>query len=261
MLLGLLSLCVSADVRSGKATLGWISSSATCEPGKPIQTAIRLSVDAGWHTYWLNPGEVGMKTSVEWQLPAGWSAGEVAHPVPLRMSTAGHPGFGYAGTVLFPVTLTPPPDFKGSATPKAMVSWLTCNDDLCIPGDAAIALDLTSGTPAPTAEAREIREALLKIPRPQTGSMDLTVREKPGHLVLEIQTRRGKPLDPANYEIFPATPHIIDPAVEIQFTAQGTAWTATVPKSEYVTGPVRQLSLVLAAKDGSEPIELTWKAP
>lgn len=85
-----------AAVRSGKAEVDWLSVSATVAPGKPVQTALRLVVDPGWHTYWENPGEGGMGISVKWDLPAGWTAGALEHPVPQRFMTGELAGFGYA---------------------------------------------------------------------------------------------------------------------------------------------------------------------
>ena len=67
LLLTFVSLCAVsvAAVRSGKAEADWISESATYESGKPVRTALRLVLDPGWHTYWENPGEGGMKISAK----------------------------------------------------------------------------------------------------------------------------------------------------------------------------------------------------
>lgn len=259
-LMGCLSLTACAGARSGHASAEWISVSTTCEPGVALQTAIRLVVDAGWHTYWLNPGEGGMNTSVEWELPAGWSASTLAHPVPTRFRTAGLAGFGYVGTVIFPATITPPPNFKGRATLKARLSWLTCDENRCVPGDAELSLVLDAGPPTSTADAEVIRDALKKIPRPQDESLRLSVTEKPGFLLLAIDARPDGRFDPSRCEVFPATPQAIDPAADIRFARNDAGWIAEVPKSEYAAGPLKQLTLVFSGKGADEPVELTWKA-
>lgn len=261
IMLGALIGAAPAAERSGNATVEWISSSPTCDPGTPLQTAIRMVVDRGWHTYWLNPGEAGMKTTVEWQLPAGWSASEPGHPVPKRFVTGGLAGFGYDGTVIFPVTLTPPVDFKGSASLVGKVSWLACNESGCVPGDARISLVLDMGRPVPTADAAVIRDALRKVPQPQKDWVHLTVSEKPTGLVLRIEAHLSKPLDLNRYESFPVTPQVVDPAAEIRFIAHGAEWRAEVSKSETMKSPVKQLVLVLAPKDGGQPMELSWQVP
>ena len=47
-----------------------IAASAAPAPGKPLTIGIALSPRAGWHTYWLNPGDAGAPTRAAWTLPA-----------------------------------------------------------------------------------------------------------------------------------------------------------------------------------------------
>ncbi len=225
-----------------------------------MKTGIRLVVDEGYHTYWLNPGDGGMKTSVKWDLPEGWAAGNLEHPFPKRFMTGDLPGFGYEGTVIFPLNLTAPAGFSGEVKLKGTLSWLTCDNKGCIPGDAELELILKSGDPAPTAETRTIDEALAKIPQPQQGWVHLVVTEKAKAMGLRIEAHVSRPLDLEGYEIFPATAEVIDPAAKIQFTRSGAEWLAEVPKSEYATEAVSELTLVLVPKSGQAPLSLTWKA-
>ena len=260
ILLAALTSCATAAVRSGHATADWLAAASSCPPGQTVQSAIRLVVDDGWHTYWLNPGEAGMKMTVKWQLPPGWQAKGPEQPAPQRFLTSGLAGFGYAGEVLFPVALTAPPDFAGKARLECVVTWLTCSDAGCVPGEARLALELTSGTPVPTSEAPAIDAALRKIPRPPENGTRLEVTEKPASLVLTLVTS-GTRLDPSRGEAFPATPRVIDPAAPIRFARHGDLWTAEVRKSEFATSPVKRLTLVLAGDGGRPPVELTWNAP
>ena len=246
-------------VRSGKAEADWIAATNFYAGGKPLQTAVRLVVDAGWHTYWQNPGEGGMKISAVWEMPAGWTAGEVEHPVPLRFVTGELPGFGYEGTVVFPVKFTPPAGFAGEVILKGKVSWLTCNDQSCVPGNAALELSLTAGEAVATDEAKFIADALLHIPR-QNSEIILTVTESAKTLTLTLSHATTKPFDPADYEFFPATPQVVDAAAKFEFTHTANKWTAEVSKSEYATTTIQQLTLVLAGKAKQPPLVLTWTA-
>ena len=248
-----------AAVRSGKAEADWIGSAKSYEAGMPVQTALRLVVDEGWHNYWLNPGEGGMKISAVWDLPAGWTAGELEHPVPKRFMTGDLPGFGYEGTVVFPVKFTPPAGFAGEAKLKGKISWLTCNDDKCIPGNAEVELSLVAGRPGATDEAKLIDEACLKVPRPNP-EIKLTVAEFPKTLTLTLSSATTKPFSPADYEFFPATPQAVDAAAKFEFTNVGGKWTADVPKSEYATQAIQQLTLILAGKGKQPPMTVTWTA-
>ena len=41
------------------------------EPGKPFTIGVNFKMSPGWHIYWINPGDSGMATQVEFSLPAG----------------------------------------------------------------------------------------------------------------------------------------------------------------------------------------------
>ena len=246
---------------TGHAKVEWITASATSEPGKPLQTAIRMSIEPGWHTYWINPGEGGMKTGFEWKLPPGWLASEPGHPVPKRFLTGELPGFGYKGIVMFPVTLTAPAGFEGSAKLTGKISWLACNEGACVPGEAEITLEISAGAMADSADAPQIQAALALIPQPQDDVFEFQVAEAPQGLTLSIKSRSRKAINPGQWEVFPATPEVVDPAAEIRFVAKGAEWTAGVPKSEYLTGPPQALKLVIAQAGEAGPISLTWRAP
>lgn len=250
-----------AGIRSGKVMVDWIGESAICEAGKPLQTAIRMIHDPGWHSYWINPGEAGIKTTVKWNLPPGWKTGTLGYPSPSRFMTSGLAGFGYEGTVLMPVTVTPPADFTGTARLTAMISWLACGEEGCVPGEAEILLDLSAGTPKATPDSQIILAAYQKLPRPVANAPRLAVAEKGKNLVLVIETNSGVALDLEGRECFPATPDVIDPRVSIRFAKNGETWMAEVPKSEYASAPVKRLTLALAQAGANEALELTWSAP
>jgi len=52
-----------------------LSSQAVVQPGQHFAIALRQRIAPHLHTYWLNPGDSGQATSIEWTLPAGARAG------------------------------------------------------------------------------------------------------------------------------------------------------------------------------------------
>ena len=48
-----------------------IAESPTVAPGGTIALAFEQVIRPGWHTYWLNPGDVGQPTTLNWSLPSG----------------------------------------------------------------------------------------------------------------------------------------------------------------------------------------------
>lgn len=255
-----LTQATAGESRPGRASAEWISSSASAMPGQPLRTAIRLTHDDGWHSYWLNPGEAGLPTAIEWKLPRGWTHGGLQFPVPMRFSTGGLVGFGYEGVAWLPVTLTPPPEFTGKARLQAVVSWLACGKDGCVPGKAEVSLEITAGPPQPTAASAEIVAAIDRVPRPAGQAARLEVADEEKKLTLKLHAEDPVPLDFAHCEVFPLTPDVIAPDAEIRFARSGDVWVATAAKSEFAKSPLQELKLVLATKDAGQALEITWKA-
>lgn len=257
----LLSICGISMAGDGpaKAKAELVCASSTYQQNAPVQAAIRLRVDLGWHTYWSNPGEAGMKLAVKWDLPPGWQADDFEEPIPRRFMTGELVGFGYEGTVIFPVRFRPAPDATGVVKLKGRLSWLTCNDASCIPGAADLEIFLEKGTATPTNDASVIDQALQRIPRSANATFDLVVKEQPAALQLTLRPRPGNTVDPADCDFFPATPRAIDPKAKFEFHKADASWTATVAKSEYAPAKIGELTLVLVPPDAAKPQALVWK--
>jgi thiol:disulfide interchange protein DsbD len=104
---------------------------------------LHLAIRSGWHVYWRNPGDSGLPTTIEWQLPPGFSAGVILWPVPERFVQGGIGNYGYAGSADLLVPISVPRDLGAGQTAllSAQASWLVCAD-ICIPGGAKLALNL-----------------------------------------------------------------------------------------------------------------------
>lgn len=134
-----------------KATL--VSSVTSVEPGQPFQVALRLEHSGHWHTYWINPG-TGLATTLDWNLPAGFTATDIRWPAPTALKDRGGNiiGNGYEGDTYLPVTITPPADLAPGTTVtlKVYAEWLMCEDS-CIPGEANLQITLPVSAEAPAA--------------------------------------------------------------------------------------------------------------
>jgi DsbC/DsbD-like thiol-disulfide interchange protein len=125
-------------------------------PGQTFWVALELEIRDGWHTYWRNPGDSGEPTKLAWQLPPGFSAGDIVWTTPHRFEIAPLVNYGYAKHAVHLVQLTAPKELKaGSAVPlAAKASWLVCSD-VCIPEDANLQLSLPAGAQAGGIDAAE----------------------------------------------------------------------------------------------------------
>src|SRR6478609_5887049 len=65
-----------------------LSRQAAITPGSDLQLGIHFILEPGWHIYWINPGDSGQPPSFQWQLPSGFTAGEIQWPRPERMQSS-----------------------------------------------------------------------------------------------------------------------------------------------------------------------------
>ncbi len=183
-----LAACLPGGVWA-QVSVSLASADTTVQPGKAFTAAVRLTHEPHWHTYWINAG-TGYPTSLKWDLPAGWTAGEIQWPTPIRIrdSHGTVTGNGFDGVLYLPVTLTPPKDLKSGdkATLKVDVKWLMCAD-VCIPGRETVSLTLpiSAGSPQPNPQ---VRAGLAKMPMPQAAGQGwrLSARRAGKQAVLQI---------------------------------------------------------------------------
>ncbi len=149
VLTGLVSLPAAANpVRRDHIDVELIPASTRVEPGSVLTVALRLKPDEHWHTYWKNPGDSGLATQIEWQLPEGFEAGPIQWPTPTRIDVGPLANYGYDGEVLLLTDIKVPRSLPASVPIRASAFWLVC-EEICIPGDADLALTLPAGPAAP----------------------------------------------------------------------------------------------------------------
>ncbi|MEH3123222.1 MAG: protein-disulfide reductase DsbD family protein [Sphingomonas phyllosphaerae] len=163
----LLPTVASAQARHVAMTL--LAESDRPAPGSTVALAIHAVPDAGWHGYWLNPGDAGVATRATWTLPKGATAGALAYPPPGRLVIAGLMNHVYERPWTMLTTLTVPKGLApGAALPvRVKLDYLVCTETICVPETQELSTQLTVGdgavTPARRAQFDEWRRAL---PRP-----------------------------------------------------------------------------------------------
>ena len=147
------SPALAKAVQVGEVQIELISEVLSLQPGQPLWVAMRFEVNPGWHINWRNAGDAGLPPVVHWELPPGFAAGEIQWPLPERLVVDPLVSYGYEGTVLLPVQITPPTEVEGNVTLRAQVDWLVCKH-ACIPGGAPVELSLPVLDSAPTLDRR-----------------------------------------------------------------------------------------------------------
>jgi DsbC/DsbD-like thiol-disulfide interchange protein/cytochrome c biogenesis protein CcdA len=137
-------------------TVELVAETDTPSAGGEVTLAFVATPDPGWHGYWKNPGDAGLDTRLDWQLPQGMTAGELRYPVPTRLMIAGIMNYVYKGSYTQLVTLKLPAGLAaGTALPITVrADYLVCTDEVCVPETENLAITLTVGDGAISGERR-----------------------------------------------------------------------------------------------------------
>jgi len=158
----------SKSVQQPHVVAELIPEMTTIEAGKPFGVILHLKMDPGWHTYWINPGDAGLATTIKWTLPPGFTAGPILWPTPENHSMGPLVTYGYEGDVYLLTTITPPAtgDLPEHFPLTAKAAWLVCQEE-CIPGKAELTVMLDSGLlnfRLPTENKELFKEARARLP-------------------------------------------------------------------------------------------------
>lgn len=165
-------------------TSGWVKAShlkaelvsdhQDLKPGQRFKLALHFIPDDHWHTYWQNPGDSGLATSIDWTLPDGVTAGAIQWPAPMAIAVPPLVNYGFEGPTILVSELTVPANYKNSQLViKAKVDWLVCKE-VCIPAEASFELNLPVTQTA--IEARDYKKLFEQASQKQAKPVSLQGR-------------------------------------------------------------------------------------
>lgn len=139
---------VQSTQRDGKAhpvRARLLPENTAVTPGSTFRLGLHLTQEAGWHTYWTSPGDIGLPTDITWSVPDGYGTTPYTYPTPQRFELEGQVSFGYDDQVLLFTTVTVPADAEpGEQLLAAKAEWLVCKTS-CIPGGAELSVPVIVG--------------------------------------------------------------------------------------------------------------------
>ena len=215
------------------------------KPGSDLQLGVHFLLEKGWHIYWINPGDSGQPPSFKWNLPPGFSAGEIQWPRPERLQPSKElVDYGYDDEVLLPLAIHTPSTLDNGAPLEFGVEakWLICRE-VCIPEHANLHLTLpASSAPSVDQQHAQLFERTEKL-LPQLLPSGWKASFTPAKDGLVLTVRAGKPITQA--EFFPLDPGQVDnPAPQkVQSTPSGAK--ITMKKSDLLLKPISTLRGVL----------------
>ena len=246
--------------------------------GQPVWVGLQITHAPEWHTYWKNAGDSGMPTELQWTLPPGVMASDIAWPLPKKIPIGHLANYGYEGTVLLPVPLIITPQYKPGVLADALdvklkATWLVCRKE-CIPqdGEFALKIPLRSST---ALNGAAFDAALKSQPADVAGAHQVALKDDGKRLAVRVAGLpvdvRGQPL-----ELFPESPGVVVTAatpakpgepVGARSWSQhwdGDVWTADVPVSPERADSPEKMTLVLVAGErgwrAEAPVAGAWPA-
>jgi thiol:disulfide interchange protein DsbD len=202
--------CAQASPAEGHhVTASLVAETRSIVPGRPFQVALRQQIQPGWHTYWSNPGDSGLPTTIEWSLPQDFRAGPITWPTPKRIAYGPVVDYGYENEILLPVIIEVPSGLAlgTEVVLSAHASWLVCADT-CIPEDSELTITVPVGAQAEPDPYWSERFAANRAHLPLPNPFPTTVTAADGKIVLHVGTGDAGKLRDVGF--FPAEADVID---------------------------------------------------
>lgn len=220
-------------------------------PGARFTVGVTLKLDEDWHSYWINPGDVGEPITLTWDLPSGFSAGPIQWPYPEKIDAEPLRSYGYSNAVTFLVTITPPDEVPESpVTLSTTADWLICSD-VCLFAKETVSLSLpvSEALPTPGPYFEEIAAARAKLPV-QDPAWTIEASHYSNSFTLRVSPPTDAAPDLKGAYFFPAELMLLEHAVDQPMSKDGDAFVFALQQSEYATELPDRLQGVLVASEG-----------
>ncbi len=229
---------------------GWI-------PGTPNWVALRLKPEAGWHTYWRNPGDSGLPTTLSWTLPDGWKAGEISWPYPSMHRLGDLINYGYDAQTLHLVPIEVPASAEGEAAIRALAKWLVCSD-ICIPEQAELSLalpvsDIATADPVWSQRFADTRQRLPQV-EPLAGRFAIADGE------VRLQVDAVELAGAASVEFYAYADDLVNHGAKQRLALAGTVARFAQAQSAFLSDPPDSVEGVLVVKGQSDTYAYTVAA-
>lgn len=247
----------SAWSRGPNAGMRLIAGGARQSLDGAVLAGVELKLERGWKTYWRNPGDSGVPPVFDWSQSKNLESVRMLWPAPRRFVEAGGTSNGYLGDTVFPLALKP----KHSDRPielRLNAEFGICRE-ICIPGEAKLALTIPSDVSAKGPHDVILSRALNRVPATGEGDYRLGVEgieiagaDGSPKLMIDVRYPKG------DVELFvEAGTTYLSPPRRLAEPSDGHARFA-VPLEEAQLAEIRGRTLTLTLVAGRESREVSW---
>ena len=215
------------------------------QPGRPFWLGVELDVANGWHTYWKNPGDLGLASKLEWVLPEGFTVDPVQWPYPERFETNEFVNFGYQGKVLLLTRLTPPMNLAEveDLTIGVNVHWFACKAQ-CLPGLDEVSITLPVKTSPPILNKQTANDFSLARAKLPNKLWNISAQSLKGGFALHLTPSNMENVSLSDVYFYPDQAGIIDSHAPQELMVDSSRYTLHIKnhndqgssESPYITG-------------------------
>ncbi|HUV95911.1 MAG TPA: thioredoxin family protein [Acidobacteriaceae bacterium] len=240
----------AAPVRATHLTVELVTETTSIAPNHDFLAGLHFVLDPGWHIYWINAGDAGEPPRVDWQLPAGITAGDLQFPAPARLPLGPLMDFGYQHEVLLPIPMRADASLRAGtkAILRGHLHFLVCSN-VCIPGKAELEQTVPvtaqpgANNPAPEPLFIATERAL---PRTLPAGVSVQVQQTKTAFVIRVT---GKSV--ASAELYPYDANLIANAAPQAFKSTEDGLQITVEKAQGLQQVPATLHGLLKFPDGT----------
>jgi DsbC/DsbD-like thiol-disulfide interchange protein len=238
---------------SPHVTIEALADHADVGPGQTFQVAVVQHIKPGWHTYWINPGDAGQATKLNWSLPAGYRIEDVQWPIAEVFRSGPIVSYGYEGTVaLLQNVHSPASTSSQPATLSVEAHWLECQD-ICIPGQARaqVTVRQTGAAPAETASPAKALFQRTREQLPKAAVWRSSLAVDPKKVVVTLYGLAHDLPSDSDLHFLPLTWGQIDNAAPQQVQRSGADVLLTLTRGDLRAAPLDRLAGVLILGPGN----------
>lgn len=230
-----------------------VSEVESIQPGQPFWVALRMEMEPEWHTYWKNAGDAGMATTIDWDLPEGFSAGELKFPYLEKIVVEGVGSYGYEDVVFLLAKITPPKDLQPgkSIELKGKEDWLECKIE-CIPGSAELSLSLPVKQGVPGVDkkwSQKFSDTRFNLPI-EKSEWEFSATKQDSQVVIQAVQPEWYEEELTNLQFFPLEGGIFDNVAKQKFVKNGNSYQVTAKFAKMQTKEPDSVKGVLVAEPG-----------
>jgi thiol:disulfide interchange protein DsbD len=196
----------------------------------------------------VNPGDAGDPPRLRWELPAGFKAGDIRWPVPIRLVLGPVIDYGYEGRVLLAVPVDVPADYKAGTpvTLAADVRYVICKE-VCIPARTRVTLPMPApASTAPAAHRALFVETRARWPQPLPSGWSVSAAAAGKQITMTLRTGKSE----SSAAFFPLEFDQIDNGAPQKATATATGLQLALTRSDPEAPPPTVLLGVVVLSGG-----------